>query len=140
MWKVPTRYFDGNKFHVTLTMLEPKYHIISGEFDEDISHLTDEQLVQQTLDQFYRENYLGKFINEAVVLAEKKAKEIEALSVKLNQTFENAESQVLKMQERSNLAQDSLTELAEMVYDHETRLTLLEGDGENDEANLEGGE
>lgn len=89
--------------------------------------MSNEDIIEVALDAFYRKFMMNKFINEAVEITEEKAQEISELVEQTRKVFEDAEEQLESFKERSELAQGSIIEMMEMIYDHAFRISALEG-------------
>ena len=141
MLKVTSRYWDGHQYRVSVQDNEPDLNILSVRFDVDLSELPEAELIDRVMNQFYRERYEGKFISEAVDTVEKVKVEMNELVERYRQMVADGESTVNKIKKDSEITQGSVIEATEMLFDHEIRLTTLEGDA-NEETNteIEGGE
>ena len=141
MMKVTSRYWDGHQYRVSVQDNEPDLNIISVRFDVDLSDLSETELIERVMNQFYRERYEGKFISEAVDTVEKVKNEMLSLVEKYKAMVADGESTVNKIKQDSEITQGSVMEATEMLFDHEMRLTTLEGDmNEEIDATIEGGE
>ena len=141
MLKLTSRYWDGHQYRVSVQDNEPDLNIISVRFDVDLSDLGETELIERVMKQFYRERYEGKFISEAVDTVEKVKIEMNELVERYRQMVADGESTVNKIKQEAEITQGSVAEVIDMLFDHEMRLTTLEGDT-NDETNttIEGGE
>ena len=141
MLKVTSRYWDGHQYRVSVQDNEPDLNIISVRFDVDLSDLGETELIDRVMNQFYRERYEGKFISEAVDTVEQVKVEMNELVERYRQMVADGESAVNKIKRDSEITQGSVIEATEMLFDHEMRLTTLEGDA-NEEiyTTIEGGE
>lgn len=141
MLKVTSRFWDGHQYRVSVQDNEPDLNIISVRFDVDLSDLSEAELIDRVMNQFYRERYEGKFISEAVDTVEQVKNEMLSLVEKYKAMVADGESTVNKIKQDSEITQGSVIEATEMLFDHEMRLTTLEGDA-NEETNtmIEGGE
>ncbi|WPC08018.1 hypothetical protein [Globicatella sp. PHS-GS-PNBC-21-1553] len=141
MMKVTSRYWDGIQYRVSIQDNEPDLNIISVRFDTDLSALSEVELIDQVMEQFYRERYEGKFMSEAVDTVEQVKKEMLSLVEKYKAMVADGESTVNKIKQDSEVTQGSVIEATEMLFDHEMRLTTLEGDThEETNTEIEGGE
>ena len=141
MLKVTSRFWDGHHYRVSVQDNEPDLNILSVRFNVDLSDLTETELIDRVMNQFYRERYEGKFISEAVDTVEKVKNEMLSLVEKYKAMVADGESTVNRIKQDSEITQGSVIEATEMLFDHEMRLTTLEGDA-NEETNtaIEGGE
>ena len=141
MMKVTSRYWDGHQYRVSVQDNEPDLNIISVRFDVDLSDLSETELIDRVMNQFYRERYEGKFISEAVDTVEKVKVEMNELVERYRQMVADGESTVNKIKKDSEITQGSVIEATEMLFDHELRLLTLEGDThEETNTEIEGGE
>src|SRR5574344_535835 len=141
MLKITSRYWDGHQYRVSIQDNEPDLNIISVRFDVDLSELTDVELIDRVMEQFYRERYESRFISEAVDTVEKVKAEMIELVEQYRQMVADGESTVNKIKHDSEITQGSVIEAAEMLFDHEFRLTILEGDTHEEiDTEIEGGE
>ena len=141
MLKVTSRFWDGHQYRVSIQDNEPDLNIISVRFDVDLSDLGETELIDRVMNQFYRERYEGKFISEAVDTVEKVKVEMNELVERYRQMVADGESTVNKIKQDSEITQGSVIEATEMLFDHEMRLTTLEGDAnEETTTTIEGGE
>lgn len=141
MLKVTSRYWDGVQYRVSIQDNEPDLNIISVRFDTDLSGLTEIELIGRVMNQFYRERYEGKFISEAVDTVEKVKIEMNELVERYRQMVADGESTVNKIKQEAEITQGSVVELIDMIFDHELRLSTIEG-GIHEQINTttEGGE
>ncbi|MGX7104133.1 hypothetical protein [Globicatella sanguinis] len=141
MLKATSRFWDGHQYRVSVQDNEPDLNIISVRFDVDLSELPEAELIDRVMNQFYRERYEGKFISEAVDTVEKVKNEMLSLVEKYKAMVADGESTVNNIKKEAEITQGSVIEATEMLFDHEMRLTTLEGDA-NEETNteIEGGE
>ena len=141
MLKVTSRFWDGHQYRVSVQDNEPDLNIISVRFEVDLSDLGETELIDRVMNQFYRERYEGKFISEAVDTVEQVKNEMLTLVEKYKDMVADGESTINKIKQDSEITQGSVIEATEMLFDHEMRLTTLEGDA-NEETNttIEGGE
>ena len=141
MLKVTSRYWDGHQYRVSIQDNEPDLNIISVRFDTDLSDLGETELIDRVMNQFYRERYEGKFISEAVDTVESIKVEMTELVERYRQMVADGESTISTIKQEAVITQGSIMEATEMIFDHEMRLTTLEGDV-NEETNTttEGGE
>ena len=141
MMKVTSRYWDGIQYRVSVQDNEPDLNIISVRFDVDLSALSEVELIDRVMEQFYRERYEGKFMSEAVDTVEQVKKEMLSLVEKYKAMVADGESTVNKIKKEAEITQGSVTEIIDMLFDHEMRLTVLEGDAhEETDTEVEGGE
>ena len=141
MLKVTSRYWDGHQYRVSVQDNEPDLNIISVRFDVDLSELPETELIDRVMNQFYRERYEGKFISEAVDTVENVKVEMNELVERYRQMVADGESTVNKIKQDSEITQGSVIEATEMLFDHELRLLMLEGDtNEEIDTEIEGGE
>ena len=141
MLKVTSRYWDGHQYRVSVQDNEPDLNIISVRFDVDLSDLTEAELIDRVMNQFYRERYEGKFISEAVDTVEQVKKEMLSLVEKYKAMVADGESTVNKIKQEAEITQGSVIEATEMLFDHELRLLTLEGDTHEEiDTEIEGGE
>lgn len=141
MLKVTSRYWDGHQYRVSVQDNEPDLNIISVRFDVDLSDLTEAELIDRVMNQFYRERYEGKFISEAVDTVEQVKVEMNELVERYRQMVADGESTVNSIKQEAEITQGSVIEATEMIFDHEMRLTTLEGDtNEQIDTEIEGGE
>lgn len=127
MLKVTSRYWDGVQYRVSIQDNEPDLNIISVRFDTDLSGLTEIELIGRVMNQFYRERYEGKFISEAVDTVEKVKIEMNELVERYRQMVADGESTVNKIKQEAEITQGSVVELIDMIFDHELRLSTIEG-------------
>lgn len=132
MFKVFNNYFNGrtNRREVHIQSETGPLQVISADFDdsaEDWDNLTDLELISKAQEWFYRKFLQGKFVNEAVELTEAKAKEITEIAEKMKKVFADSEAELESLKERSKTVQSGLIELTMTVYDHEDRISILEG-------------
>lgn len=141
MLKVTSRFWDGHQYRVSVQDNEPDLNIISVRFDVDLSDLGETELIDRVMNQFYRERYEGKFISEAVDTVEQVKNEMVSLVEKYKAMVADGESTVSNIKKEAEITQGSVIEATEMLFDHEMRLTTLEGDT-HEETNtaIEGGE
>ena len=141
MMKVTSRYWDGIQYRVSIQDNEPDLNIISVRFDIDLSELSEVELIDRVMNQFYRERYEGKFISEAVDTVEQVKNEMLSLVEQYRSMVADGESAISTIKEDAVITQGSILETTEMVFDHEMRLSTLEG-AINEEHNtpIEGGE
>lgn len=141
MMKVTSRFWDSHQYRVSIQDNEPDLNIISVRFDVDLSDLNEAELIERVMTQFYRERYEGKFISEAVDTVEQVKNEMLSLVEKYKAMVADGESTVSNIKKEAEITQGSVIEATEMLFDHEMRLTTLEGDA-NEETNttIEGGE
>lgn len=141
MLKVTSRYWDGIQYRVSVQDNEPDLNIISVRFDTDLSGLSEVELIDRVMEKFYRERYEGKFMSEAVDTVENVKAEMLGLVEQYRQMVADGESTIRKIKEDALITQDSIMEATEMIFDHEMRLTALEGDvSEEPSTPIEGGE
>ena len=141
MMKVTSRYWDGIQYRVSIQDNEPDLNIISVRFDVDLSALSEVELIDRVMEQFYRERYEGKFMSEAVDTVEKVKNEMLSLVEKYKAMVADGESTVNKIKKDSEITQGSVIEATEILFDHEMRLTILEGDTHEEiDTEIEGGE
>ncbi|MGX7075340.1 hypothetical protein [Globicatella sanguinis] len=141
MLKVTSRFWDGHQYRVSVQDNEPDLNIISVRFDVDLSDLNEAELIERVMNQFYRERYEGKFISEAVDTVERVKTEMLSLVEKYKAMVADGESTVSKIKQDSEITQGSVIEATEMLFDHEMRLTTLEGDANEEiDTTIEGGE
>lgn len=136
MLKVTSRYWDGHQYRVSVQDNEPDLNIISVRFDVDLSDLTEAELIDRVMEQFYRERYEGKFISEAVDTVEQVKEEMLSLVEKYKTMVADGESTVNKIKQEAEITQGSVIEATEMLFDHEMRLVELE----TNVAEIKGGE
>ena len=89
MLQVSSKYWDGTKYRVSLQDSEPDLNIISVRLSENCDHLSDSDLIDVVMEQFYRERFEGRFNREALSLVETKAKELDSKVTALDATLEN---------------------------------------------------
>ena len=141
MMKITSRYWDGIQYRVSIQDNEPDLNIISVRFDVDLSALPEVELIDRVMEQFYRERYEGKFMSEAVDTVEQVKNEMLTLVEKYKAMVADGESTVNKLKKDSEITQGSVIEATEMLFDHEMRLTILEGDTHEEiDTEIEGGE
>ena len=141
MMKVTSRYWDGIQYRVSIQDNEPDLNIISVRFDTDLSALSEVELIDRVMEQFYRERYEGRFMSEAVDTVESVKVEMIELVEQYRQMVVDGESTISKIKEDALITQGSIMEATEMIFDHELRLTVLEGDvNEEPSTPIEGGE
>ena len=141
MLKVTSRFWDGHQYRVSVQDNEPDLNIISVRFDVDLSDLNEAELIERVMNQFYRERYEGKFISEAVDTVEQVKNEMLSLVEKYKEMVADGESTVNKIKQEAEITQGSVAEVIDMLFDHEMRLTTLEGDThEETDSEIEGGE
>ena len=141
MLKVTSRYWDGHQYRVSVQDNEPDLTILSVRFNVDLSDLGETELIDRVMNQFYRERYEGKFISEAVDTVENVKNEMLTLVEKYKAMVTDGKSTVNKIKQDSEITQGSVIEATEMLFDHEMRLTTLEGDThEETNTEIEGGE
>ena len=133
MLKVTSRYWDGHQYRVSVQDNEPDLNIISVRFDVDLSALSEVELIDRVMEQFYRERYEGKFMSEAVDTVEQVKKEMLSLVEKYKAMVADGESTISTIKQEAEITQGSVMEATEMLFDHEMRLSLLE-------TTIEGGE
>ena len=133
MLKVTSRFWDGHQYRVSVQDNEPDLNIISVRFDVDLSDLSEAELIDRVMNQFYRERYEGKFISEAVDTVEKVKVEMNELVERYRQMVADGESAVNGIKQEAEITQGSVMEATEMLFDHEMRLSALE-------TKIEGGE
>lgn len=127
MLKVTSRFWDGHQYRVSVQDNEPDLNIISVRFDADLSDLSETELIDRVMNQFYRERYEGKFISEAVDTVERVKTEMLSLVEKYKAMVADGESTVSKIKQDSEITQGSVLELTNMLTDHEVRIGTLEG-------------
>lgn len=141
MLKVTSRFWDGHQYRVSVQDNEPDLNIISVRFDVDLSDLGETELIDRVMNQFYRERYEGKFISEAVDTVEQVKNEMLTLVDKYKAMVADGESTVNSIKQEAEITQGSVIEATEMLFDHEMRLTTLEGDTHEEiDTTIEGGE
>lgn len=141
MLKVTSRFWDGHQYRVSIQDNEPDLNIISVRFDVDLSDLGETELIDRVMKQFYRERYEGKFISEAVDTVERVKTEMLSLVEKYKAMVADGESTISTIKQEAVITQGSIMEATEMIFDHEMRLTALEGDvNEEPSTPIEGGE
>lgn len=141
MLKVTSRFWDGHQYRVSVQDNEPDLNIISVRFDVDLSDLGETELIERVMNQFYRERYEGKFISEAVDTVEQVKNEMLSLVEKYKAMVADGESAINGIKKEAEVTQGSVIEATEMLFDHEVRLTTLEGDvDEETDTTTEGGE
>lgn len=86
MLEIESRYYDGHEYRVKLQESAPDLLIIPMRFDEDLSYLSDSELMNRVLERFYRERFEAKFMREAVDLAEKSAEQAAEQAKQIEQT------------------------------------------------------
>ena len=123
MLKVTSRYWDGHQYRVSVQDNEPDLNIISVRFDVDLSALSEVELIDRVMEQFYRERYEGKFMSEAVDTVEKVKNEMLSLVEKYKAMVADGESTVNKIKQEAEITQGSVMEATEMLFDHEMRLS-----------------
>ena len=127
MLKVTSRYWDGHQYRVSVQDNEPDLNIISVRFDVDLSDLTETELIERVMNQFYRERYEGKFISEAVDMVEQVKDEMLSLVEKYKAMVADGESTISTIKQEAEITQGSVMELMNMLTDHELRISTLEG-------------
>ena len=141
MLKVTSSYWDGIQYRVSIQDNEPDLNIISVRFDTDLSELSEVELIDRVMNQFYRERYEGKFISEAVDTVEQVKNEMLSLVEKYKAMVADGESTISTIKQEAEITQGSMIEATEMLFDHEMRLTTLEGDANEEiDTTIEGGE
>ena len=141
MLKVTSRFWDGHQYRVSIQDNEPDLNIISVRFDVDLSDLGETELIERVMKQFYRERYEGKFISEAVDTVEQVKNEMLTLVEKYKAMVADGESTISTIKQEAEITQGSAIEATEMLFDHEMRLTTLEGDANEEiDTTIEGGE
>lgn len=141
MMKATSRYWDGIQYRVSIQDNEPDLNIISVRFDTDLSGLSEVELIDRVMEQFYRERYEGRFMSEAVDTVEQVKNEMLSLVEQYRSMVADGESTINTIKEDAIITQGSIMEATEMIFDHEMRLSTLE-DAINEERNttIEGGE
>ena len=91
---ISSRYFNGTTYEVVLQENEPRLMIISMSFKEDLTHLSDDELISKIWDKLYRERLEGKFNREAYDLVETKTEEMDNAIVGLNETVDKVKESV----------------------------------------------
>lgn len=138
MLQVSSRYFDGMEYKVILQETEPDLTLIPMRFNENLSHLNDNDLIQKVMEKFYRKNFENKFISEAVDIVEKSKNEMVELVKKYREMVADGESTVAKIKKEANITQGSVLELTDMIFDHEMRIMAMEAlaNEENEEETI----
>ena len=126
MMKVTSSYWDGIQYRVSIQDNEPDLNIISVRFDTDLSELSEVELIDRVMKQFYRERYEGKFMSEAVDTVEKVKVEMNELVERYRQMVADGESTISTIKQEAEITQGSVMEATEMIFDHEMRLSVLE--------------
>lgn len=126
MLKVTSRFWDGHQYRVSVQDNEPDLNIISVRFDVDLSDLGETELIDRVMKQFYRERYEGKFISEAVDTVENVKNEMLSLVEKYKAMVADGESTVSNIKKEAEITQGSVTEVIDMLFDHEMRWVELE--------------
>lgn len=119
MWQVELRYFDYGlgKMRVQIMKQNVDRSIISAHFNEDLSSLSDDELIEKTLESFYAETYVGRF-----------AKEQDTKLAILDE----------KLKEAERFMEESRAEMNRMSVEFTTMLsTLFESNAEDEEAEVE---
>ena len=127
MLKITSRYWDGIQYRVSVQDNEPDLNIISVRFDVDLSDLSETELIDRVMNQFYRERYEGKFISEAVDTVEQVKNEMLSLVEKYKAMVADGESTISTIKQEAEITQGSVMELMNMLTDHELRISTLEG-------------
>lgn len=97
MFKKIHNYFntESGRREVQIQSVTGNLQIITADFDEsaeDWDSLTEKQLIDKAIDWQYRTFMQGKFLNEAVDLAEKKAREAEQLAKQIKESADLIDS------------------------------------------------
>lgn len=116
---------------IQIQTVEGLPHLITSEVDEQLHEwdtMTSEDFIGVALEAFYRKFMVGKFLNDAVELAEKKVKEAELLADQIKESTEliaslNVAKQELEAKvkaldvaiEKSEQATEKNNELIKMV-------------------------
>lgn len=126
MLQVSSRYFDGIEYKVILQETEPDLTLIPMRFNENLSHLNDNDLIQKVMEKFYRINFAGKFMSEAVDIVQKSKDEMVELVKQYREMVADGQSTVEKIKEEAGITQGSVLELTDMIFDHEMRIMMME--------------
>ncbi|HFI0682425.1 TPA: hypothetical protein ACGO1T_000853 [Streptococcus suis] len=124
-------YYDTRtgKRIVQIQSVSGHLQILTADFDDNLERwdsLLEDDLIQKVHEWHYRTFLQGRFINEAVDLTQQRAKEVEELSAKIKQIFTDADAELAKIKEVSEMSQGTLVEIGEMVFSHEEKLTDIE--------------
>lgn len=139
-------------YQVVLTENNP-LTVIPAFIPQDISKMEDDMIIRLAMEEHYRKYFPDKAKTEAiqqVTVIEEKVAELDQV---INEAKVATEENKTKVQEviaeftriksETNLSQGALLELTETVFDHESRLLLIEGGGdlvESTETEVGGGE
>lgn len=131
MFKMTNNYYDTRtgKRIVQIQSVSGHLQILTADFDDNLERwdsLLEDDLIQKVHEWHYRTFLQGRFINEAVDLTQQRAKEVEELSAKIKQIFTDADAELAKIKEVSEMSQGTLVEIGEMVFSHEEKLTDIE--------------
>lgn len=123
------------KTRFALTQDEP-YRFNTVTIDGDHRESSENVLIELGLDVLFKEWYVDKAMPEAI----QRVDEMNAKMLEVDSFLNKAKADFQSIRERSDLSQGSITELTEMVFDLEVRVSTIEGVEVNVEENLGGGE
>lgn len=95
---ISSRYFNGTTYEVVLQENEPRLMIISMSFKEDLTHLSDDELISKIWDKLYRERLEGKFNREAYDLVEQRVTDLDDTITGLNEIADRVTDSVNTIQ------------------------------------------
>lgn len=98
MIQVTSNWFDGRQHRVVLQENEPDLMLIPMRFNEDLTGMADNEIIDKVMERFYRERFEGKFNREAVELVESKAIEIDTKVSELNLAITKADEAAAKLE------------------------------------------
>lgn len=107
MWKIESAYLDGIKFKIRIAKHEPAYHFIVAHFDEDLRGLSDDELINRTLDSFFAANYVEKFAKET----SERVDQINGKLAEMDTAIAESRQATVENQQRVDMAVAELTGL-----------------------------
>lgn len=131
-------WLDGTvvKTRMALTKDSP-YHFNTVIVDGDHRETAVEVLLPLAMEALHKDLFVDKAMPEAI----QKVEDLNAKMAEVDAFLVKAKADMATIQEQADLAQGSIVEATEMLFDHEMRILALEGTtDETTETNLEGGE
>ena len=130
MLEITSRYFENGQYKVVLQETQPDLLIIPMRFNEDLSDLTSQELIDKVLEMFYRERFEGKFNREAVSIVEKVSKNLDVKVQEINNkvstidaTVNMVDKAIIKLEEHGSkikslkLILDGIVKMTELPDD-----------------------
>lgn len=97
MLQVTSNWFDGTLHRIVLQENEPDLMLIPMRFNENLTGMADNEIIDKVMERFYRERFEGKFNREAVELVESKVTEINDKVAELDDAITKADEAAAKL-------------------------------------------